>query len=32
MGEILKDRKFFAHFVRIQVTGLMEGSLEDENA
>ncbi len=23
---------FFAHFVRIQVTELMEGSLEDENA
>jgi hypothetical protein len=26
------DRKFFAHFVRRQVTELMEGSLEDEAA
>jgi hypothetical protein len=30
--EILIDRQFFAHFVRIQVTELMEGSLEGENA
>jgi hypothetical protein len=26
--EILIDRKFFAHFIRIQVTELMEGCLE----
>ncbi len=32
MCEILIDRQFFAHFVRIQVTELMEGSLEDENS
>jgi hypothetical protein len=32
MCEILIDRQFFAHFVRIQVTELMEGSLEDEAA
>jgi hypothetical protein len=32
MCEILIDRQFFAHFVRSQVTELMEGSLEDENA
>jgi hypothetical protein len=32
MCEILIDRKFFAHFVRSQVTQLMEGSLEDEAA
>jgi len=30
--EILIDRQFCAHFVRIQVTELMEGSLEGENA
>ncbi len=30
--EILIDRQFFAHFVRSQVTELMEGSLEDEAA
>ncbi len=32
MCEILIDRQFFAHFVRSQVTELMEGSLEDEAA
>ncbi len=32
MCEILIDRKFFAHFVRSQVTELMEGSREDEAA
>ena len=32
MCEILIDCKFFAHCVRIQVTELMEGSLEDESA
>jgi hypothetical protein len=30
MCEILIDRQFFTHFVRSQVTELMEGSLEDE--
>jgi hypothetical protein len=30
--EILIDRQYFAHFVRSQVTELMEGSLEDDAA
>ena len=30
--EILIDRQYFAHFVRSQVTELMEGCLEDDAA
>jgi hypothetical protein len=32
MCEVLIDRQYIAHFVRSQVTELMEGSLGDEAA